>query len=318
MHQCNANLPSSDTCFLSPEQMPITPPTDFLKFARVVNGIFYIDDKHADKIKPFADNKAVVDYVCDMIDSFEVPASEVTQSMAYSMLLLAYSETDRAVGILKKLCRQAIDEDYFGMCLNLSFALNAAKTERTEPLRKEMRQYLTDDFQKAFEKSQYFRLADEIGLDVSSIAERTRNADHDISSSYSFDLSTVEGVRFEIHADAEDKKRWYVLCVRINGPGAYHDLDIEILSNHQDPRSYSILWNSPYEPYSYSKFEYMELNLDGRLIEIPNGCDLLHLKETVAQIERLMGVKFIRKPVCTRFSQSIKNRKKLTEWLMKE
>ncbi len=318
MHQCNANFPSSDTYFLTPGEVPIKPPADFLKFAKVVNGIFYIDDKHADKIKPFADNKAVVDYICDMIDSFAVPASEVTQSMAYSMLLLAYSGTDRALGILEKLCRQAIDEDYYGMCLNLNFALRAAADDRVKPLREEMCQYLNDDFQKAFKKSNYFKLAAEIGLDVSVIAERMNSGDYDISSSYSFDLSTVEGVRFEMHADEEDKKRWYVLCVRINGPGAYHDLDVDILSNHQDHRSYSVLWNSPYEPYSYSKREYMELNLDGKLKELPNGCDLMHLGETIAQIERLMGVKFIRKPVLTRFSRSIKNRKKLTEWLMKE
>ncbi len=318
MHQANANLPSSDTFFLHPEQVPIKPPEDFLKFAKVVNGIFYIDDKHADKIRPFADNKAVVDYICDMIDSFEYPASEVTQSMAYSMLLLAYSGNDRALGILKKLCAQAITEDYFGMCLNLSFALRLANTEKTASLYSEICQFLSCDFQKAYNKSQYFKLADEIGLDVSVIAERMNSGDYEISSSYSFDLSTLEGVRFEMHAENEDKKRWYVLCVRINGPGAYHDLDIEILSNHKDPRSYSVLWNSPYEPYSYSKREYIEFNLDGKLIEIPNGCELTHLKDTIAHIERLMGVKFIRKPVLTRFSQGIKNRKKLTEWLMKE
>ena len=318
MHQCNANLPSSDTYFLTPDEVPIIPPEDFLKFAKVVNGIFYIDDKHADKIKPFADNKAVVDYVCDMIDGFEVPASEVTESMAYSMLLLAYSGTDRSVGILKKLCRQAIDEDYYGMCLNLSFALRMANTEKTEPLRKEINQFLKDDFQKAFKKSKYFEFADEVGLDVSIIAERTKNEDQNIGGCYSFDLSTVEGVLFEIHADEEDKKRWYVLCVRINDPGAYHDFDIEILCNHQGPHSYNVVWNSPYEPYNYSKNEYMELNSDGKLTELPNGCDLMHLKETISQIERMMGVKFIRKPVSTHFSQSIKNRKKLTEWLMKE
>ncbi len=318
MHQCNANLPSSDTYFIQPDELPVMPPQDFLNFAKIVNGLFYIDDKHADKIKPFAENKAVVDYVCDMIDSFEVPASEVTQSMAYSMLLLAYSQTDRALKILESLCRQAIDEDYFGMCLNLNFALRVAKTEKTERLCKIMRQFLEDDYRKAFDKSRYFKFAEEVGLDVSAIAERMKSGDRDVSSSYSFDLTTVEDVRFEIHADEQDKKRWYVLCVRINGPGAYHDLDIDILSNHQDSRSYSVLWNSPYEPYSYSKYEYMELNLNGKLTEVPNGCDLLHLKETIAYIEQLMDVKFIRKPVCTRFSQSIKNRRKLTEWLTKE
>lgn len=318
MHQCNANIPSSDTYFISPEELPVMPPAEFLKFAKVVNSVFYIEDKHAEKIKPFADNKVLVDYVCDMIEGFEVPASEVTQSMAYSMLLLAYAGTDRAVGILKKLCRQAIDEDYYGMCLNLSFALRAAKTQRTEPLYKKISQFLQDDFQKAVAKSQYFKFADEIGLDVSAIAKSMNNGDQSIGSSYSFELSTVEGVLFEAHADDEDKKRWYVLSVRIHGPGAYHDFDIDILSNHQDPRSYSVLWNSPYEPYSYSQRTYMEFNLDGKLIEIPDGCDLMRLKQTIAYIEQLMGVKFIRKPVSTHFSRNIKNRPKLTAWLMKE
>lgn len=317
MHQCNANIPSSDAYFLQSDNVP-KPPEDFLKFARVVNGIAYIEAKHADKIKPFAQNKAVVDYVCDMIDSFEVPASEVTQSMAYSLLLLAYAGTDRAVKILEKLCQQAIDEDYFGMCQNLAFALDTANNEKTASLTQKMCQYLDDDFKKAYQRSQYFKFADQIGLDVSFIAQRMSEGDYSISSSYGFELSTVPGVMFEAQANDEDKKHWYNLCVRIHGPGAYHDFDIDISRNHQDPRTYSLLWNSPYEPYSYSKKEYLEFNLGGKLIETPGGCDLMNLKETISKIEKLMGVKFIRKPVHTRFSQSIKNRKKLTEWLMKE
>ena len=317
MHQCNAIF-RRPTPIFDPREIPVKPPSDFLKFAGVVNRLVYIDDKHADKIKPFAGNKTVVDFICDMIDGFEVPASEVTSSMAYSMLLLAYSGTDRAVGILKNLCDQAIGEDYYGMCLNLNFALCAANTARTESLREKLRKYLSEDYERAFEKSRYFKLTEEIGLDVSVIAERMKAGDRDISSSFGFDLSTVEGVRFEIHAERGDKKRWYVLCVRVNGPGAYHDLEHRYFEQSSGSRSYSILWNSPYEPYSYSEYEYMEFNLDGKLIELPNGCDLMHLKETIAQIEQLMGVKFLRKPVSTRFSQSIRNRKKLTEWLTKE
>lgn len=322
------NRPNLLTLMSQPEtaSIPVNVKEPFLEFSRLVHQCVYLSEQYFPRFQSLSQNKELVHYICDVIETMECIFGEDIKAFGYSLVLLAYSQDERAERLLAKINEQAIQEKCTLNHVLLSVFKNVDSKE-IGVLYKAQRDFHDTLIQEQLLHSGYFQFADAVGLDVSILKERLENrtaTDELPDFWFHFSLSTMEGKRYEDGVAEKQRKDWYRLDIMIRSPYDEPAFEIKIESNHIDPRSYTLTQYGPHSQYKYSEQKYLELSIwDSRTSEVyfrdkvGTEFELTNLKEIIADIEKSMGVHFCRRPVSTLFSKGIRKRKNLDKWLAK-
>ena len=110
------NRPNLLTLMSQPEtaSIPVNVKEPFLEFSRLVHQCAYLSEQYFPRFQSLSQNKELVHYICDVIETMECIFGEDIKAFGYSLVLLAYSQDERAERLLAKIndCKDCVN-NYF-------------------------------------------------------------------------------------------------------------------------------------------------------------------------------------------------------------
>ena len=158
------NHPNLLTLMSQPEtaSIPVNVKEPFLEFSRLVHQCAYLSEQYFPRFQSLSQNKELVHYICDVIETMECIFGEDIKAFGYSLVLLAYSQDERAERLLAKINEQAIQEKCTLNHVLLSVFKNVDSKE-IGVLYKAQRDFHDTLIQEQLLHSGYFQFADAVG-----------------------------------------------------------------------------------------------------------------------------------------------------------
>ncbi len=284
------------------------PPSDmvaiFNKFQKQLYSYSEFEIKHFKKLQPFAENKQLVNFVCELLN--KVCPHYEHKEFYYILVVLSYSNGQKAMEYLDLLTEFAIANE-LNLCHILLMVFNEIGSLKLLSNKKKLEQY----FENLYLQSDYFEFIKRVGLDTSKMEFQKTGGE----GYFRFDLTNMEGIQYAFELDDEmDKKKFCKLSVAVFAPkGMKSCFDISLTSKE-------FLLYHHHKDYCVSSKEEIKLlkKETNQSFYIENSEDLLELKNIVKQIENVLGTKFVSDIISSYFTKPLKGKKELQKWWKEE
>lgn len=274
--------------------------TIFNKFQKQLYSYSEFEIKHFKKLQPFAENKQLVNFVCDLLN--KVCPHYENKEFYYILVVLSYSNEQKAMEYLDLLTEFAIANE-----LNLCHILLTIFNETGSPQVLSNKERLEQYFENLYLQSDYFEFVKRVGLDTSKMEFQKTGGE----GYFSFDLTNMEGIQYAFQLDDETVKRKFCkLSISVFAPkGMKSCFDISLTSEE-------FLLYHHHKDYCVSSKEEIKLlkKETNQSFYIENSTDLLELKNIVGQIEDVLETKFVSDIVSSYFTKPLKGKKELQKW----
>ena len=280
------------------------PPSDmvtiFNKFQKQLYSYSEFEIKHFKKLQPFAENKQLVNFVCDLLN--KVCPHYENKEFYYILVVLSYSKEQKAMEYLDLLTEFAIANE-LNLCHILLTIFNETGSLQVLSNKERLEQY----FENLYLQSDYFEFVKRVGLDTSKMEFRKTGGE----GYFRFDLTNMEGIQYAFQPDNEtDKRKFCKLSISVFAPkGMKSCFDISLTSEE-------FLLYHHHKDYCVSSKEEIKLlkKETNQSFYIENSTDLLELKNIVKQIEDVLETKFGSDIVSSYFTKPLKGKKELQKW----
>ena len=272
----------------------------FNKFQKQIYSYTDFEIKHFKKLQPFAEHKQLMDFLCGLLK--RVCPHYENKEYYYILAVLAYSEEQKAVEYLE-LLTDFIIANQLNLCRILLTIFNEINVSYLLPAKEKLEQY----FSELYMQSDYFEFVKKVGLDTSKMEFKKTGGE----GSFSFDLTNIEGIRYEFQLNNEtDKRRFCKLSISIFTPkGMESCFDISLSSEQ-------FLLYHHHKDYCISSKEEMKLinKETNQEFYIESSTNLLELKNIIRQIESILQTKFVSNIAYSYFTKPLKGKKELQKW----
>ena len=308
------------------------PPSDmvaiFNKFQKQLYSYSEFEIKHFKKLQPFAENKQLVNFVCNLLN--KVCPHYENKEFYYILVVLSYSKEQKAMEYLDLLTEFVIANE-LNLCHILLTIFNETASPQVLLNKKKLEQY----FEVLYLQSDYFEFVKRVGLDTSKMEFQKTGGE----GYFRFDLTNMEGIQYAFQLDDETVKRKFCkLSISVFAPkGMKSCFDISLTSEefllYHHHKDYCVSSNRFLRQNGKTSFHYHhhkdycvsskeEIKLlkkeTNQTFYIENGTDLLELKNIVKQIEDVLETKFVSDIVSSHFTKPLKGKKELQKWWKEE
>lgn len=284
------------------------PPSDmvaiFNKFQKQLYSYSEFEIKHFKKLQPFAENKQLVNFVCELLN--KVCPHYEHKEFYYILVVLSYSNEQKAMEYLDLLTEFAIANE-LNLCHILLTIFNETGSLKLLSNKERLEQY----FETLYLQCDYFKFIKRVGLDTSKMEFQKTGGE----GYFRFDLTNMEGIQYAFQlGDETDKRKFCKLSISVFAPkGMRSCFDISLTSEE-------FLLYHHHKDYCVSSKEEIKLlkKETNQSFYIENSEDLLELKNIVKQIENVLGTKFVSDIISSHFTKPLKGKKELQKWWKEE